>query len=135
MHHWLFLVSLSLSLFADAPCAQSDVAPAKRSQIAAARNQLTERYAERIAQLAEKYDADGLAEPAQLLRGWLPQRDPLKLYIFKLPDSLEAPEAFTASDAAKKEWQAFVELRRTQAAALFRAGAEGSCRKAICALV
>ena len=84
---------------------------------------------------SSRCDAEGFAEAAEFVRGWLPKRDPLKLYIFKLPESLEAPEAFTASDAAKKAWQAFVELRRAQAAALFELGAESPCREAIRALV
>ncbi len=73
-----------------------------REAISGQRANLTERYATGLADLAARCDDERLAEAAKFVRGWLPKRDPLKLYIFKLPESLEVPEAFTASEAQRR---------------------------------
>jgi hypothetical protein len=92
-----------------------------RSEILAQRDAAEAWYRQNLNALADWCDPRKLDEAATMARGWLPVRDPLKAYIFKLPESFEPPRHVQSADAAVKEfWQQFVELRNAQAIALFK---------------
>ena len=89
-------------------------------QLVAARNAVEVAYRKSLADLAQWCDERQLASAVKQLHGWLPARDPLKSYIFKLPDSFEPPQKLNAGGPESAEyWQRFTKLRRDQADALF----------------
>ncbi len=81
--------------------------------------QLETKYAAQLAELAAWCDEHQLASQAELTRNWLPKRDPLKDYVFVIPESSEAPSRLVESADAKQWWKRFTELRQAQAEKLF----------------
>lgn len=79
---------------------------------------LESKYAAQLTALAAWCDEHHLASQATLVRQWLPRREPNKLYIFALADSL-SPPAGSDHPADGEWWQRFVRLRQAQADALF----------------
>ncbi|MCC7083839.1 MAG: hypothetical protein IT427_02400 [Pirellulales bacterium] len=90
--------------------------------------QLEEQYAAQLAELAAWCDHRQLAPQADLMRHWLPKRDPLKQYVFVIPDSAAPPAALADSSDAKEWWKRFMELRTAQAAKLY-AQAEAAAKE------
>jgi hypothetical protein len=78
-----------------------------------------ESYRGKLAELAAWCDERKLTEAAALARGWLPARNPLVAYIFKLPESSKPPPSIGDIPAAHEFWQRFMQLRNAQAEALF----------------
>lgn len=76
-------------------------------------------FAAKLAELANWCDEHQLATQAELTRNWLPQRDPLKDYIYVIPDSSAPPAAMAESPDGKEWWKRFTELRQAQAEKLF----------------
>jgi hypothetical protein len=90
------------------------------AQLLAARNASEALYRETLGKLAKWCDERQLTSAVKLLREWLPARDPLKSYIFKLPESFDAPpELNDGSPSAGEFWERFTKLRRVQADTLF----------------
>jgi hypothetical protein len=73
-----------------------------------------------------------LSAVAEMLRQWLPVRDPYKSYIFKLAAKLEPPQTGDDGDNADEAvefWKKFCELRQQQAARLFELGRQAHGQK------
>jgi len=88
-----------------------------------------ESYRQELVALAEWCDAKDLPTQAKLLRGWLPVRDPLKAYIFKVGDSLTAStEALDDLDAGEF-WKRFVRLRTARAEVLLELARQAHAEK------
>jgi hypothetical protein len=95
---------------------ETDKSVATVAGLLAARDAAEAAYREKLADLARWCDERQLPSTAKLLRGWLPDRDPFKAYIFKLPDSLRAPDELqSAGHPGKAAWTRFADLRRSQA--------------------
>lgn len=108
--------TLSACIAHAAPPAAKDIQP---SQIAAERQRLESEFAGKLEQLAKWCEERSLSQAAARVRSWLPKRDPLKLYIFKLPESFAPPADLAESDDGREFWQRFVALRTVQAERLF----------------
>ncbi len=102
--------------------------PARGQDIRAARAELYASYRAKLDDLAQWRRRRDPSDQASELTGWLPKRDPDKLYLF-LPRDLPAVELNAsaaaegdapAADRADADWQTrFAALRRAEAAALF----------------
>lgn len=107
-------------LFACLLPAALSVHPAAADEIEQAREALYARYDAQLQKLAAICDREGLAEQAELVRGWLPKREPNRLYLFVITD--EPDPAALPDDASTllRQWHArFAQLRAAQAEALF----------------
>lgn len=90
------------------------------AQLMAARNAAEASYREALGELARWSDERQLAIAGKFLGDWLPTRDPLKSYIFKLPASFDPPQELNAAGPSAAEfWERFAKLRRVQADVLF----------------
>jgi hypothetical protein len=85
----------------------------------AARDRAETSYRQTLAELRGWCQERELTDAAALVRGWLPVRDPLKAYIFKLAESLAPPEPFRAPGPGSEFWMRFAELRKLQSKVLF----------------
>jgi hypothetical protein len=114
-------VALAIALCALARAVESAEGQAARSaaDLLAARDAAEASYRDRLGDLADWCDEQGLPEHAALARSWLPVRDPLRSYIFKLSDSFAPPERLGHGGAAGMFWARFVRLRTAQSEALF----------------
>jgi hypothetical protein len=81
--------------------------------------QLEAASAAQLAELANWCDERQLPSQAELTRNWLPKRDPLKDYVFVIPESGEAPVGLIEPEHANEWWKRFTELRLTRAEKLF----------------
>jgi hypothetical protein len=75
-------------------------------------------YRAMLGELAAWCDSRQLGEQSKLVRGWLPTRDPLKAYIFKISGSLAAPADALNDSVAAEFWRRFARLRTARAGAL-----------------
>jgi hypothetical protein len=117
----LFFAAALLLLFAAVVRAEDGESSVGVEEVRSLRQAAEDSYREKLTELAAWCDEHKLAEAAALVRGWLPARDPLKAYIFKLPESSDLPKSITVAEAAAGEfWQRFLHLRTAQADALFR---------------
>jgi hypothetical protein len=120
MTRLLFAAALIVWPVATARAADSPAPVETAAQLLTARNAAEASYRESLGQLAEWCDERELTGASKLLRAWLPIRDPLRSYIFKIPDSFESPLAMTAGGQSGAEyWERFAKLRRAQADVLF----------------
>jgi hypothetical protein len=116
----LFVAALISFSVAVARAADGPAAVETAVQLLGARNASEATYRETLGELARWCDERQLASAGKLLREWLPTRDSLKSYIFKLPESFDVPpELNAAGPSAAEFWERFAKLRRTQADALF----------------
>jgi hypothetical protein len=87
--------------------------------VAAAKAQMA-KYAGQMEDLARWCDQQGLAEQAQKTRAWLAPRDPGKLYVVILPETIGRPKLPPDASKDVAQWDArFAQLQRDQAGALF----------------
>ncbi|MBW3600137.1 MAG: hypothetical protein KY475_23045 [Planctomycetes bacterium] len=95
-------------------------APAVAAEsLAERRAPLDEAFRSRLAALAAKCDDLGLEEQARITRGWFIPRDPSRLYVF-LPAKEDAATPPPVAPQLVRFWhEAWMKLRRSQAAALF----------------
>ncbi len=87
-------------------------------EISAARGELDTTFAVKLDELAGWCQQKQLAHESELTRAWRIQRDPLKVYAFELPATLDTPADLSGDRA--EWWQRFRELRVAQADALFQ---------------
>ena len=93
---------------------------AEARELQTAREQLYRSYAAQLAELADVCDEQQMPEQAEIVRHWLPPREPGKLTLFVIDDGPDP--AALAEDAPLKhqQWRArFLQLRSAQADALF----------------
>ncbi len=80
---------------------------------------LRARYASQLEELARWCDGKGLGEQAAKTRRWLTPRNPSKLYVAELPQTIGPPALAEGASAEVVEWNdRFLILRRQQALAL-----------------
>jgi hypothetical protein len=116
----LFAIALVFWSIAIARAVDGPAAVENAAQLLAARNASEASYRETLGKLAEWCEERQLTDAVKLLGDWLPTRDPLKSYIFKLPDSFDPPPELNGAGASAAEfWERFAKLRRVQADALF----------------
>ena len=89
------------------------------ADVADARAKLEAKYAGDLAELAAWCDQHQLKAQAERTSHWAIQRDPLKLYIFVLPEALEPPAGINGKPNLTEWWNRWTKLRREQADALF----------------
>ena len=87
--------------------------------LAAARAELSTKYAAGLAELAAWCDAQSLADQAVTTRGWLVERQPLTLYVAILPATSDLLAPADASPKVREWYAKFAALRQAQAEALF----------------
>jgi hypothetical protein len=115
----LFAAALILSSITVARAADGQATGETAAQLLAARKACEASYRDALGELASWCDERQLASGGKLLRDWLPTRDPLKSYIFKLPESFDPPpELDAAGPNAAEFWERFEKLRRAQAESL-----------------
>ncbi|MEX2142826.1 MAG: hypothetical protein WD894_26455 [Pirellulales bacterium] len=117
----LLIAAALLSLYAVVARAGEVQTSFAADELLARRDAAEASFRDQLAELAQWCEGRELTEAAALVRGWLPIRDPLKAYIFKLPESRDPPKHIYSADAVASEfWQRFIELREAQATALLR---------------
>ncbi len=99
-----------------------DVQPADGpTKLVAQRDAAEASYRKKLTALAQWCDEQALADAAALVRGWLPIRDPLRFYVFKLPGSFGPPPKLAVAEPAAVEfWKRFVAIREAQATAILQ---------------
>ncbi len=107
---WLAAMPFLLVAHATAVCAES---------VADDWATLDSKYAAELDQLATWCDQHHLAAEAQQTRAWHIDRDPHKLYVFVLPDSLVVPARRSENFERGEWWGRFTKLRHAQADSLF----------------
>ena len=100
---------------------------AAADELGRAAAELRSKYASQVEELAAWCDARELPEQAKATRRWVGKRDPDKLYVADLPQTVGRPELPAGSSDDMVEWdRRFWQLRRQQAKAL-----ETLARKAV----
>lgn len=109
---WTFLLTITM---AAAPCpVRADVVPARAELYAG--------YAQKLDALAKTCSDENLPEAAELLKNWLPTREPGQLTLFLPPPSAEPAEKKSSETPEwRKRWQV---LRDGQADALVALAAQ-----------
>jgi hypothetical protein len=114
------LFAAALILWSAAARSDSPAPVENAAQLLAARSVAEASYRESLDELAQWCDEGQLAIAGKLAREWQPIRDPLKSYIFKLPESFDPPpELNAAGPSAAEYWKRFAKLRRTQGDSYF----------------
>jgi hypothetical protein len=83
------------------------------------REALEANYAGDLAALATWCDDHQLRSEAEQVRKWAVKRDPQKIYIFVLPDSLDPSARIQSAPNLAQWWRRWTQLRAAQADALF----------------
>lgn len=92
---------------------------ARADELTRAAGELRARYAAQLDELAKWCDAEKLAIQAGATRQWLGKRDPNRLYVADLPQTVGRPALPADIPASIAEWdRRFWQLRRAQAKAL-----------------
>jgi hypothetical protein len=92
---------------------------ARAADVAEERTALEAKYAADLEQLAAWCDQHQLSVKARQTREWHIDRDPRKLYVFVLPDSLAAPAKLADNANRAQWWERFTKLRHAEADALY----------------
>ncbi len=117
MHHCLRQVLLATA--AIAVVASPPPGSLQAADVRAARAAFDAKFASQLADLAAWCEQHDQSAVATWTKDWVIKRDPNKLYIYVLPDALNAPPQIDASPALKEWWEKMTDLRRQQADELF----------------